>query len=103
MHFQAIYKPQTSLSTFTSTSTGLGFLAHQGSCSPADGRREPSSERQAEICSSLQSFRSFTASSAAKEQNQIRNKNMDYAFEQTLSLYTDRHSPQKSSAVKRGR
>uniref|UniRef100_A0A8D2ND68 Oxygen-dependent coproporphyrinogen-III oxidase, mitochondrial n=1 Tax=Zonotrichia albicollis TaxID=44394 RepID=A0A8D2ND68_ZONAL len=54
MHFQAIYKPQTSLNTFTPTSTGSGFLAYQGSCSPADGRREMSSERQAEICSLLQ-------------------------------------------------
>lgn len=61
--------------SLTPISNGSGLLSPQGSCPPADGRRESSSEIS--FPSYLQSFSSFTASSAAKEQNQIRNDDMD--------------------------
>lgn len=100
VHFQAIYKPQTFLNTFSpSLLPPLGrvslriknhilqLMAEESRAQKRDSLRD--------LPFLVAGLHSFTASSAAKEQNQIRNEDMDYASKQTLSLYTDRHSPPK--------
>lgn len=108
MYFQTITKPQTSLNTFP-PSLLLPLLGRVSLLVRDHVLQLMAEESQAQKRDNLRDLpflaaelHSFTASSAAKERNQIRNENVDYASKQTLSLYTDRHSPPKYPAVKRG-
>lgn len=105
-------KRQTSqhIPSFTPTSSASGFRAHQGSCSPADGRREPSSEERQARRSSVPRCRASAASEhPLLPKNRIRSEMRTWTMPSSKRyhfIHTDtppHPTPPKYPAVKRSR